>query len=272
MSKRVRKDVNYTENIDDDIDDDDDDEVQYVGKSPISSSSSSKAKSLPKSKINVADDDDDEPVFCMEVKATKSSSSSSSSSSSKSKKAKGMSSFLERPSSSSSSSSAMIEQEQGPIPSYVLELAKSARAECRRCDTKIVKDQLRVGVIMEGDYGLFTRWQHLECTVFHKSVNNAQSIDGYIELRDDLKQMVIERIEKSANEIDEDRVPIDTENLVRKDWDTKMDPSPDLLMPLLPYQKEGLAWMVHQETNSCMGGILADEMGITINNLLPLLI
>lgn len=34
-------------------------------------------------------------------------------------------------------------------------------------------------------------------------------------------------------------------------------------MPLLPYQKEGLAWMVHQETSSSnRGGILADEMGM----------
>jgi DNA repair protein RAD16 len=39
----------------------------------------------------------------------------------------------------------------------------------------------------------------------------------------------------------------------------------DLLMPLLPYQKEGLGWMLHQEESSVHGGILADEMGMVSN-------
>lgn len=38
----------------------------------------------------------------------------------------------------------------------------------------------------------------------------------------------------------------------------------DLLMPLLPYQKEGLGWMIHQEQCTVHGGILADEMGMVI--------
>eukprot|EP00605_Chrysophyceae_sp_TOSAG23-4_P001643 GSChrysophyteH1.ASY1.ANO1.1804.1 assembled CDS len=33
-------------------------------------------------------------------------------------------------------------------------------------------------------------------------------------------------------------------------------------MPLLPYQKEGLAWMINQEDGPVRGGILADEMGM----------
>ena len=42
-----------------------------------------------------------------------------------------------------------------------------------------------------------------------------------------------------------------------------VEPSSDLLMPLLPYQREGLGWMVHQELgNNNYGGILADEMGM----------
>ncbi|CAJ1360827.1 unnamed protein product [Effrenium voratum] len=31
---------------------------------------------------------------------------------------------------------------------------------------------------------------------------------------------------------------------------------------MLPFQKEGLAWMCHQEESSVRGGILADEMGM----------
>ena len=42
----------------------------------------------------------------------------------------------------------------------------------------------------------------------------------------------------------------------------QMEPPPELLMPLLPYQKEFLAWAVGQERTNIRGGILADEMGM----------
>lgn len=41
-----------------------------------------------------------------------------------------------------------------------------------------------------------------------------------------------------------------------------MEPPPELLMELLPYQKEFLGWAVAQEQGSIKGGILADEMGM----------
>lgn len=41
-----------------------------------------------------------------------------------------------------------------------------------------------------------------------------------------------------------------------------MEPGPELLMPLLPYQKEFLAWAVKQEQSAVRGGVLADEMGM----------
>ncbi|GMP53971.1 hypothetical protein CsSME_00019273 [Camellia sinensis var. sinensis] len=40
------------------------------------------------------------------------------------------------------------------------------------------------------------------------------------------------------------------------------DASSDLVMPLLRYQKEWLAWALKQEESSTRGGILADEMGM----------
>ncbi|KAF4653202.1 hypothetical protein FOL46_009316, partial [Perkinsus olseni] len=43
----------------------------------------------------------------------------------------------------------------------------------------------------------------------------------------------------------------------------KYPPPAQLAMPLLPYQREGLAWMCEQEAKeNCNGGILADEMGM----------
>ena len=37
---------------------------------------------------------------------------------------------------------------------------------------------------------------------------------------------------------------------------------PSLIMPLLRYQKEWLAWALKQEESAARGGILADEMGM----------
>ena len=39
-----------------------------------------------------------------------------------------------------------------------------------------------------------------------------------------------------------------------------MEPGPELLMPLLPYQKEFLAWAVKQEQSAVRGGVLAGEL------------
>ncbi|KAL1826287.1 hypothetical protein ACET3Z_004699 [Daucus carota] len=40
------------------------------------------------------------------------------------------------------------------------------------------------------------------------------------------------------------------------------EPPPSLIMPLLRYQKEGLAWALKQEESAARAGILADEMGM----------
>ena len=41
-----------------------------------------------------------------------------------------------------------------------------------------------------------------------------------------------------------------------------MEPGPELLMPLLPYQKEFLAWAVKQEQSAVRGGVLAGEQHV----------
>jgi DNA repair protein RAD16 len=45
-------------------------------------------------------------------------------------------------------------------------------------------------------------------------------------------------------------------------WTQSREPPDTLLAPMLPYQKEGLAWMCAQEAGPLRGGILADEMGM----------
>ena len=41
-----------------------------------------------------------------------------------------------------------------------------------------------------------------------------------------------------------------------------MEQPEEILVPLLPYQRQFLAWGVSQEQSSVRGGILADEMGM----------
>ncbi|KAG1347375.1 putative ATP-dependent helicase rhp16 [Cocos nucifera] len=41
-----------------------------------------------------------------------------------------------------------------------------------------------------------------------------------------------------------------------------VEPSPDIILPLLRFQKEWLAWALKQEDSHVRGGILADEMGM----------
>lgn len=81
----------------------------------------------------------------------------------------------------SSSANAKDVETEAP-PTYILEVSKSGRAECKQCAIKIGDKELRVGIIFEGRWGLSTRWQHLECTVFHKSVQSPENLDGYLEL------------------------------------------------------------------------------------------
>lgn len=54
----------------------------------------------------------------------------------------------------------------------------------------------------------------------------------------------------------------DLEDVVPAKVLEQMEPSAEILIPLLPYQKEFLSWAVGQEMGPIGGGILADEMGM----------
>lgn len=105
------------------------------------------------------------------------------------------------------------------------------------------------------------RWQHLGCTVFDCRTT-VEEISGFDDLDAAAQSAIRNRIAETKNDIDDDLVPVEPNELVRKDWNIPVEPHSDLLMPLLPYQKEGLGWMLHQEQTAAHGGILADEMGM----------
>lgn len=54
-----------------------------------------------------------------------------------------------------------------------------------RCDEKITKGAMKVGVVTEGSWGPSTQWHHLQCTVFQ--VQTAGEVEGYNDLEDALQ-------------------------------------------------------------------------------------
>ena len=87
--------------------------------------------------------------------------------------------------------------------------------------------------------------------------------DRYEYLNTEQQALVKARVEQSRDEVDEDAKPIDPAELVRKEWTTQREPPETLVLPILPYQKEGLGWMYNQEQVEYHGGILADEMYVS---------
>ncbi|CAM9136543.1 unnamed protein product [Ectocarpus fasciculatus] len=143
---------------------------------------------------------------------------------------------------------------------YVCEIAKTGRAMCRRCDEKITKGALKIGVVTEGSWGPSTQWHHLMCTVF--KVTTPEEVEGYGDLDDAAQTLLEQKVVKSQGEVDDMYEPITPDDLVRKEWTEKAKCPDDIMATLLPYQAEGLAWMLNQEKLDYKGGILADEMGM----------
>lgn len=101
----------------------------------------------------------------------------------------------------------------------------------------------------------------MQCTIFPPNIKVCDALNGFCGLPEDKQSLIRERVTSSRHQVDPENIPIDPNELVRKTWSEELEPVNELLMPLLPYQKEGLGWMVNQEKSAVRGGILADEMG-----------
>lgn len=55
------------------------------------------------------------------------------------------------------------QQAEQPLPTYVIEGARSSRSRCKTCRRKIDKGALRLGILIEGPYGIGYMWHHLNC-------------------------------------------------------------------------------------------------------------
>ena len=138
--------------------------------------------------------------------------------------------------------------------SYFAEYAKTGRAKCRVCGEVITLKSLRVGLECdEKGWGVITKWQHPDCTRLPRSVV-ASAMVGF----DTLTVPDQERIEAMllATGPPEHLKAIDPDEEVTaaaSKWTTQREPPESLLAPMLPYQKEGLGWMCHQEDSDMRG-------------------
>lgn len=153
--------------------------------------------------------------------------------------------------------------------------APTGRARCRRCGEDIQKGELRLGYPYRWRQAddCYTLYIHPECyesSVFgikekdlrkkiygYEALNNTERARLWKEMRSEGRMAKANKEGANATaEYSSGSVGVDTKSL------PEVPVPKDMAVPMLPFQKEGLAWMCQQEESSVRGGILADEMGM----------
>lgn len=99
--------------------------------------------------------------------------------------------------------------------------------------------------------------------VVEKSTRPVELIEGFASLtKADQAIVRAHMVETEAQGLLDERLELSEDHYKKKTRMPEKEPSPLLTVPLLPYQREALAWMTAQEKSAYRGGILADEMGM----------
>jgi Poly(ADP-ribose) polymerase and DNA-Ligase Zn-finger region len=94
------------------------------------------------------------------------------------------------------------------LPPYVIEGARSSRSKCKTCRKKIDKDVLRLGVLIEGPYGVGYLWHHLTCGAKRRldDVEEAYAAEAWKEAKEPPKDVPsIEELREMHKEAEEKR-------------------------------------------------------------------
>jgi len=143
------------------------------------------------------------------------------------------------------------------------EYAKSSRAKCRFCSEAIMKDTLRVGKAVKwADW--ITSWRHPKCFYVEDG-------DGPISDEETFGMEILQEEDKEAARVALSRLkpPVVDESLnpenpdfVKHTVKAKAETPARMTTKLLPFQQEGLRWLLDQEMSEIGGGLLCDEMGM----------
>ncbi|KAF1326725.1 Atp-dependent helicase, partial [Globisporangium splendens] len=94
-------------------------------------------------------------------------------------------------------------------------------------------------------------------------IGDVNPIDGFASLsRADQAIVRAHMVKVEEQGLLDERIELSEDHYNKKARMVEKEPSPYLTVPLLPYQREALAWMTAQEKSAYRGGILADEMGM----------
>ena len=160
----------------------------------------------------------------------------------------------------------------GEGPRYVcrVELARSGRARCRMCGEAIALKSAKVGTPIKSRFGAPNGWGDMW---MHPGCHRAESKDPkklrkqiYVALgvpEATVKEVVRELTKKGGVDCMKNALNPEAEDFAAGNARAFRHPAPaELTQPLLPFQEEGLGWMLRQEDTDVRGGILADEMGM----------
>mmetsp|Transcript_13524 Transcript_13524/g.49201 ORF Transcript_13524/g.49201 Transcript_13524/m.49201 type:complete len:1275 (-) Transcript_13524:156-3980(-) len=152
-----------------------------------------------------------------------------------------------------------------------VEYAKSSRARCRLCCEAILKDHVKVGLPIKwqqkndgAPYGWGTCWSHPECTRVSQQNRKklAKQVHGLKDLKPSDAADVLAELASTEKPAKVKMLDPNSAEFARSREIVKAKSPPELLQPLLPFQEEGVGWMLAQEAGTIRGGILADEMGM----------
>mmetsp|Transcript_98335 Transcript_98335/g.194890 ORF Transcript_98335/g.194890 Transcript_98335/m.194890 type:complete len:1264 (-) Transcript_98335:250-4041(-) len=156
----------------------------------------------------------------------------------------------------------------------LVQFAPTNRSKCRGCGTPIEKDTLRLGYpfryrASDPAYSVYLHPRCYETAAFGIKEKELRSkVFGYEALNNTERARLWKEMRSkgtTAKENEEAKAAVDdySKGLIGKIEDVGTVAVPkQIVKPMLPFQREGLAWMCHQETTEAGGGVLADEMGM----------
>ncbi|KAL3906514.1 MAG: hypothetical protein SGARI_003973, partial [Bacillariaceae sp.] len=147
---------------------------------------------------------------------------------------------------------------------FRVEYSKTGRSTCRGCDERIEKGVPRIcsRPLFRGKPG-FVVYRHLRCQILPEEIETVSDVGGYRRLNKDDRDLLEQRIEKSKEEIQQEKEELHADELVQMTFQGELRKAPPgLSASLLPFQQEGVSWMYDQEVNQkdVKGGILAGKL------------
>ena len=92
------------------------------------------------------------------------------------------------------------------LPPYLIEGARSSRSRCKTCRRKIDKGALRIGILIEGPYGIGYLWHHIRCAArqqFEK-VEEAYGLEAWKGAKEPLAKVPsLDELRKYSEETEE---------------------------------------------------------------------